>query len=139
MKAFLQQPQRPQIAVIVVIVTQKHEGYRRQIVEPYAGRPGPPRSRERDRAGSLVVDRIDQHAGCIGLNQKSGVTYEGHHRLAWSRLRRPLRLDRHPRGPFGPGREQQARHSPEWLPIGAIGIEESAAIEMIGPGWHAGE
>ncbi len=54
-----------------------------------------------------------------------------------SDVRRPPRLDRDPRRPPGPWREQEARHHPDWLAIRAGRIKEPVAIKMIGAVCHA--
>ena len=136
MKAPLQSLQGREIAVIVVIMTQEHEGDRGQIVERHARRPNLTGSRELDRARAPGVHRIGQHGGGTDLNEKRGMTDERDDHLVQSGGGRLPRLDWNLPRPPGPRREQQPRHHPDRLAVRAVRIEEAAAIEVIGTAYH---
>src|SRR4051794_10654051 len=109
MLAVLQRPQRFEIAVVVVIVTQQYVSNRRQIVEAnarltHAPRPGPP-----ERAGALRENGVGDDVAGARLNQKGRVTNEGDDDLAAARRRKrgPLH-DWHLRRPWRATLEQHA-------------------------------
>jgi hypothetical protein len=80
--------------VIVMIVTEEHHGDGGQIVESYARRSHPTRTRERDRACPLGVHRISQQVEARDLNEERGMTDERDHHLIRSSARRASWLDR---------------------------------------------
>src|SRR5205807_8747056 len=135
MKPSLQRSQGREIAVVVMIVTEQHERDGGQIVEAHARRPHAARARERNRARALRVHRIDQQADGADLDEKRGMTDERDRHVVRADAGRPPRLDGERRRPAGARREQHARHPPEGLAIGAVGIVKPAPVEM---GRHRG-
>src|SRR6059058_4688788 len=89
MKAPLERSQGPEIAVIVMIVTEQHERDGRQIVEAHARRPHAAGARERNRARALRVHRIDQQADGADLDEKRGMTDERDHHVVRAGAGRP--------------------------------------------------
>jgi len=122
--------------VIVVIVAEQHERDGWQIVETHTRRSSPPGSGERERARPLGVHRVYQDVAASDLNEKRGMADEGDADVVRSGWGWPPRLDGNFPRPGSARREQHPRHHPERLPIRAVRIEESAAIEVIAAGSH---
>ena len=130
LKAPLERTQGAEIAVVVMIVTQQHQGNGRQIVESHARRPHAAGARERNRARPLRVHGIGQQAGGADLDQKRRMTDERHNHVARAGAGGPARLDRDRGRPATARREQHARHHPEGAAIRAVGIVKPAPVEV---------
>ena len=131
MEALLEPAERPQIAVIVVVVGLEHGRDGRQVLEADSGRADADGSHEGERARAPSVDRINEDRVRRGLDQKGGVADEGDDDFARCRDGRLPRLDRDVGRPAREPSDQHARHFPERLAVGAAGIEEAAAVEVI--------
>ena len=90
-KTAIERAQGCEVAMIVMIVTQKHAGNCGQILEANARRPRPTRARERHRARPPRVYGIGQQVHATHLNQKRGVTDERQDRPSAAAAAQPAR------------------------------------------------
>ena len=99
-------------------------------------RRGPAKENGLARVG---IHRIDQQVGAAGLDQKRGVSDERDYGLAECGRRGTSRLGGDFGRPADAGGQQQTRQRSERLAVGAAGIEETVAVEMIAEGRHQAE
>ena len=130
-EAFREHAERPQIAVIVVVVTEQHRRDGRQVVERDGRLPDSPRSEQVQRTCTLGIHRVGQDVPCRRLNQKRRVTDERDDGAGAVECRRPSRRLVDVRRPGCSRLEQHPRNGREWLAGGAGGIDESPSIKVI--------
>src|SRR5262245_47197997 len=71
-----QHPERPHVAMVVMIVTQQNDRDRWQRIEWYGGRTDAPRANEVPRPRAIREHRIRQNVSSLRLNEKRRMANE---------------------------------------------------------------